>query len=43
VYAFSKELSLGAGVGALLASDYLAQSTSTGTVWAPYLMWNIKF
>jgi hypothetical protein len=43
VYAFSKELSLGAGVGALLASDYLAQSTSAGTVWAPYLMWNIKF
>jgi hypothetical protein len=42
-YAFSKELSLGAGVGALLAGDYLAQSTASGTVWTPYLMWNIKF
>jgi hypothetical protein len=43
VYAFSKELSLGAGVGTLFAGDYLAQSTSTGTLWTPYVMWNIKF
>ena len=42
-YAFSKELSLGAGVGTLVAGDYLAQSTGAGTVWTPYVLWNIKF
>lgn len=42
-YAFSKELSFGTGVGTLFAGDYLAQSTGAGTVWTPYLMWNIKF
>jgi hypothetical protein len=42
-YAFSKELSLGAGVGTLFAGDYLAQSTTAGTLWTPYLMWNLKF
>jgi len=43
MYAFSKELSFGAGVGTLFAGDYLAQSTGAGTVWTPYVMWNIKF
>jgi hypothetical protein len=42
-YAFSKELSLAAGLGTLFAGDYLAQSTTSGTVWTPYLLWNIKF
>jgi hypothetical protein len=42
-YAFSKELSLGAGVGILFAGDYLAQSTRAGTLWTPYVMWNLKF
>jgi hypothetical protein len=43
VYAFSKELSLGAGLSALFAGDYLAQSTRSGTLWTPYVMWNITF
>lgn len=43
VYAFSKELSLGAGFSTLVAGDYLSQSTSAGTAWSPYVMWNVKF
>jgi len=42
-YAFSKELSFGAGVATLFADHYLAQSTGGGTLWTPYLMWNVKF
>jgi len=42
-YAFSKELSFGAGVGYLFAGDFLAQSTNAPSLWAPYVMWNVKF
>jgi hypothetical protein len=43
VYALSKELSFNAGVSVLVAGDFLAQSTTTGTLWTPYVMWTVKF
>jgi Alginate export len=43
MYSFSKELSFGAGIGALFSGGYLTQSTAPGTVWTPYFVWNVKF
>ena len=42
-YAVSKALTIGAGVGTLFAGGYLVQSGAAGTVWTPYLMWDVKF
>jgi alginate export protein len=42
-YTISKELSIGAGLGHLVPGEFLGQSTTTTPLWAPYLMWNVKF
>ncbi|MFN8060407.1 MAG: alginate export family protein [Vicinamibacterales bacterium] len=42
-YAWSSRVNVGAGVGYLVAGEYLNQSTGGGAVWAPYVMWNVKF
>ncbi len=42
-YAVSKELSLGAGLGALFAGPYLKQAGASDTFYAPYVLWTTKF
>lgn len=41
-WTMSKEFSLGAGLGMFFVGDFL-DGTAVDRVWAPYLLWNVRF